>query len=84
MASATIAPTTQAETLLDKYGVAEQLGCHHETVSLWARKKQLKSARIGGRYRFRQAWVDEFIAANETGPAEPRPARNPRYATTSK
>jgi len=85
MASATTAPPKQSPALLTKYDVAAQLGCNSETVIVWARKGRLKSSRPGLAYRFRQEWVDEFVATNESGRAEaetPRPTRNPKYVTS--
>lgn len=85
MASATMAPPARNPALLTKYDVAEQLGCNSETVIVWARKGRLKSTRPGLAYRFRQEWVDEFVAANESGPSEPatpKPTRNPKYSTS--
>lgn len=83
MASATMAPPARNPALLTKYDVAEQLGCHPETVTLWARNGRIRSTRPGLAYRFRQEWVDEFVAAGENSPAEreaPKPTRNPKHA----
>lgn len=81
MASATVALPARPVPLLNKYAAAEQLGVHPETLILWARKKRIRSTRSGAQYRFKQEYIDEFIAANETAPlAETAlPKRNPKY-----
>lgn len=76
-------PTATADRLLTTKEVAEQFGCNEQTVRLYARTGDLKSTKVGPHRRYRQAWVDAFLAANETfapAPKASKPSRAPRYS----
>lgn len=58
-----------AARLLNVAEVAEQLGCHPETVREMARRGDIPSLKLGGRtspYRFRQASIDAHLDRLET------------------
>ncbi len=77
-------PTATAERLLTGFEVAEQIGRNPQTVRIYARTGRIRSVKVGPHYRYKQAFVDEFLADNETSvpapKAEPRPSRSPRYS----
>lgn len=75
--------TATAERLLTGYEVAEQLGRNPQTVRIYARTGRLRSVKVGPHYRYKQEFIDEFLADNETPAATPKasePTRNPRYS----
>jgi len=75
--------TATAERLLTTNEVADQIGCNEQTVRQYARTGDLRSTKVGPHRRYRQAWVDEFLAANETPAPTPKaskPSRSPRYS----
>lgn len=75
--------TATAERLLTGYEVAEQIGRDPQTVRIYARTGKIRSTKVGPHYRYRQAWVDEFLAKNETLAPEPetaKPSRAPKYS----
>ena len=41
--------------------VAAQLGVHTNTVYRLAERGRIRFVRVGRTYRFRQAWIDDFI-----------------------
>jgi excisionase family DNA binding protein len=73
---------TDDEELLTGYQVAKILGRNPQTIRIYTRTGRIRSTKVGPHYRYKRAWVNEFIAKNETPSLEPaaKPSRSPRYA----
>lgn len=74
--------TATAERLLTSKEVGRQIGRNEQTVRIYARTGQIRSTKVGPHRRYRQVWVDEFLAKGETPALEPeaKPSRSPRYS----
>lgn len=58
-----------SERLLSAREVAELLGFASSTIIDWAERDELPSFKIGGRLRFRESEVVEWVEGQRRGPA---------------
>ena len=56
------------ETLLNIQQVADYLQLNHSTVYQWAQQGRLPAIKLGGRWRFRRADIEEWLDAQARQP----------------
>lgn len=56
------------ETLLNIQQVADYLQLNHSTVYQWAQQGRLPAIKLGGRWRFRRAAIEEWLDAQARQP----------------
>ena len=56
------------ETLLNIQQVADYLQLNHSTVYQWAQQGRLPAIKLGGRWRFRRADIEEWLDAQARRP----------------
>lgn len=61
MAEDTTVQSAGGEPLLDTSDVARFLGVTVDTVQRLCRERKIRFARMGRAYRFRRAWVDDYV-----------------------